>query len=354
MKKSTKFFALVLAVMVLSSTVFPVRAVEAADAYKSGIINALQAVEGTELAGLDFSELTVGEPIQTYVYVGDTFEQNGIYYPLLENGNLVLLAIPQDGWYQITNGLVAEINKNITRTTAFSLVYDQTRCYLYANGIFTLLVESGDQIQSRSVLNPDLVVRDNIMETNSLSVSTPLGYSSKNATNAQTRSDYIQCGVSYVTQNPYNNLCWAASCVSIMNYLTTNRYTIVELAQAHHNSISEVIFNQTINPGVETTVLRRFGGLTYTYRYGTIPSVTVIRNNIQAGKPIYSHWSVSSTQYHAVVIKGTGMNGNYAYLYVVDPQFGYTNAQLSNGAYTYTSAYSGRVLRMESASCQSW
>lgn len=113
-------------------------------------------------------------------------------------------------------------------------------------------------------------------------------------------------------------------------------------------------YNETIPVGREVAVLREYGNLTYSYRYSTIPIPSVLRQNIQTRNPIYAHFSVDSSDYHAVVIKGTGMNGSNPYIYIIDPEFGYTNAQISGGRYTYISARSNHTLRMASASCCTW
>lgn len=303
------------------------------------------------LSGVDFAALKIGVPVQTYNYIDNAFEEARKMYPLTYNNELVLWVIDNNGQFQITTALVKEVNSAIGSNVPFSIVYDRSSSYLYVNDNFVLLGSSALQDITRAVLEPDSIMPGGDLKTTALTENTTLGY--KASTNsdlvcasayAKSAPIYYECGVSYVSQAPYENLCWAASVASIVNYCKGTSLSAASVAQECYGMSN---FDLPIFDFDAPTILSDYN-LEYMYRE-QVPSNNVIQENLMANYPIYSNFSTGTTG-HATVIYAINTRGGYIYL--MDPEFGF--ASIGPSSYSYVSGYSGATLTLISASCYSW
>ena len=160
-------------------------------------------------------------------------------------------------------------------------------------------------------------------------------------------ANYYSCNVSYVTQRPYENLCWAATTASIVNYLKGRNITAETVARTYLGSNFDVELAYILEP----SVLNMFGVNNYTYG-NRVPSSGVILNNIQSGYPIMANFQHSSGG-HIVALYGINVTGGY--LYVMDPYHGFCSTTYSASAgHTYYWPNGGATYTFGSATCRYW
>lgn len=282
------------------------------------------------LTDIDFANLRIGAPVQTYLYVDNVFEPAQEMYPVLGNDKLILWAIQSGDGFQITDALVEEVNNSIEMDEPFSIVYDRKNSYLYADNTFTFLGTFAMEEESRSVLDADAVEISSEMETTSLSENTILGYSKGNAR----APIYYECSVEFVTQNPASKMCWAATTACIANYINGTSLTAVQVAQNYYGSD----YDHGVSYQDAPIVLGAYG-LNYTYQE-VVPSANLLLEQIQADYPVYTSW-MSGDISHAVCVYGVAPISGY--IYIMDPEYGFTSAGNSTGQYTFVSGYNGNV-----------
>lgn len=201
---------------------------------ESALNSALSGIESQKeffnLSQVDFTNLSIGHPIQTYIYQDNSFEQGFLLYPIMNNGQLALFAIENEGDFQLTTALVNEISQLVDGSDPFAIVYDRNSSYLYTNGSFILLGTSNLTDDSRSSLTGTAVNSRIQLDTTSLSETIDFEYVP--VTPASTYA-YYECDVEYVTQNPPSNICWAASIASIVNYCNGGYLSAVDVAKAY-------------------------------------------------------------------------------------------------------------------------
>lgn len=327
------------------------KSVELSEHELESISDALYGVEMQKerlgLSDVDFTDLQVGAPIQAYVYIEDSFEPKEVMYPITYDGELILWVINNEGQFQLTTALVNEVSSSINASTPFAIVYDRYRSYLYANESFTQLKPYAIEIPSRSVLDTTNSVGIEL-SVNNLTPQTILDYSTF-STRAQR---YFECDVDYVTQNPYDHLCWAASCACIVNYCNGTNLTTYNVATNYYGFTD---YNRGLLPIYGPDVLANYG-LSYTFKSQS-PSGNTVLENIQAGYPLLTSWQSYGGVHHATCVYATDiMNGN---IYVMDPEAGFTTATHFNDEYDgyiyrYYSAAVGDWLYSTEASCHSW
>lgn len=319
-----------------------------------GIISALQAIETDKdnfnLAGVNFEELTVSDPIKAYEYTsgGVSFIYN--YIPLFYNNVLTAWAVESededDVFYQISTAYVDEINAVIDNSVPFALIYDKSCCYLF-DGSNIHKLGSFDEIESRLDLTENVLSASSVV-LNSLNETHDLGYSHAIMPYGVTLPvDIYECPVKYVTQhvNNYKNLCWAASIACIVNYKNGNDfYTALKIAEKDMDG--ETNIDHKLSAGKEVRILSKYG-LSYQFIF-SVPSPSDISYNLEKKYPLYAFFS-SSESNHAVVIYKCAINNqniNESLFYIMDPNYGSATAKYSNGAYKYTSTYSGNELTL--------
>ena len=323
------------------------------------IVSALQNIEQIKqdigLADVDFEELSVAEPIYTYVYTADGFVQNNILYPLKENGILVAWAVPlEDGQttdFQITAVLVDEVNTVLTENMAFALIYDYANCYLYDGSTYHLLKQNSLVVEGRSVLQPGAdSLPDAYLQLTSINASTDLVYTPPVMTRVQT---YYSCPVSVVLQTAVaeSRICWAASIACIVNYKKDTSLSAVRVAQDYFETSVYDDFNQGLDPGKEESILRWDYFLWYTHK-GQAPSDGVISRNIREDYPIYGIFRVSNGNLHAGVISGIDIVKGT--IKVMDPEVGFCGGTATSSGYQYPRTDIGETCRLIQATCRYW
>lgn len=264
-------------------------------------------------------------------------------YPITENHELIAFAINNDGKFQISTGLVQDINNTVDTNTPFALIYDKKGCYLYSADRFALLKETSLKDTSRSVLDVNNVTVDtNNLELSALIDSRSLGYTNL----FQAKASCEECPVDFVSQNPPSNICWAAVIASIANYCNGTSLTAVSVAQAFYGASN---YDRGINDSVAPSIFDDYD-LSYTYK-NQKPSDNVMLGNIQDDYPIYGSFTWSGGR-HGGVIYGINVIGGY--IYIMDPESGFTSASASSSGYKYVSDYSNVTLTLDRAVCHSW
>lgn len=298
------------------------------------------------LSDVNFNELCIGAPVQTYIYKNDTFENGIQMYPITINNNLIFWAIKYDGKFQVTTALTSEVNDKIDANTPFSIIFDKNSSYLFVDGEFVFLRESDIEDDTRSVISTSLSTLNDIQDadilTTTLSANCKLNYSGSVAR----VSNYYGCNVSFVSQNPPSNLCWAATIACIVNYKKGTSLSAVSVAQGYYGSGD---YNYGLNISYVPGILANYG-LSYSYQNITVTS-NVILTNLMNDYPIYSSW-VYPGGAHAVCIYGVNPVGGY--LYIMNPASGFTSATATEGGYTYVSSNSGATLQLYRAVCHNW
>lgn len=354
MKKINKILALCLALtlclnfgtMVSSATAEDFSLL--AEEKMTALGNALGSFEAQKnivgLEDVDFSALQLGKPIQTYVYINETFEPGDVLYPIINGTDLVLWAIDLDGQFQITTALVDELNSLVDVGTSIAIIYDRSSSYLYMNGRFTLLKTSTLDDPSRSVFDPSKPHDYNMLQTTTLIGLKKLPHKAYGA-RAQR---YFSCNVEKVLQAPYDNLCWAAVTACISNYVKGTSLTTDRVAQIFKKSM--VQFNFGIGAEEIQSLMDEFN-LPYTFDV-LVPSDNQILTNIKNDRPIYSIWTYGHGNSHACCIYAIDiMNG---YIYVMDPWDGFISVPRpsNGGVYNYRTAKGS--LTLAAAACSSW
>ena len=347
MKVSKKILSAVLVLALLLPSVLTVSASQTnfplSQSERLLLIDALSEIDLQKdswgLENIDLNELNVGVPIPTYNYVEGMLERSHNMYPLTTDDLLVLLAIPINGQFQITNGLVAEINTLIDFNTPFALVYDANTAYIYSNQSLSILKHFDQEIGSRDVLNTDARLAVKGIDTVSLSQNTCLEYEGNNQDMQRSTSANVYCNVSYVTQHPYDNLCWAASVACIVNYIKGTSLDAATVAKKYYGNTN---FDRSISPENLVDKIKDYG-LTY-YQFSNHGDFdNKIFSSICADNPVGGSFDVIDGDCHASVI--FGINVIAGRIQVMDPQFGSTTATLSSaGDYTYVSSYTNTTL----------
>lgn len=298
------------------------------------------------LSDVNFNELCIGAPVQTYIYKNDSFENGIQMYPITINNNLIFWAIKYDGKFQVTTALTSEVNDKIDANTPFSIIFDRNSSYLFVDGEFVFLRESDIEDDTRSVISTGLStlydIQDADILTTTLSANCKLNYTGSVAR----VSNYYGCNVSFVSQNPPSNLCWAATIACIVNYKKGTSLSAVSVAQGYYGADN---YNQGLSISSVPGILANYG-LSYSYQNNTVTS-NVILTNLMNDYPIYSSWTYSGGS-HAVCIYGVNPVGGY--LYIMNPASGFTSATATEGGYTYVSSNSGATLRLNRAVCHNW
>lgn len=349
MKKSKKILSALLILAILLPSILTVSAsrtnMPLSQSERVLLIDALSEIEPQKdawgLANVDFTNLNVGLPIQTYNYVEGTLESSHVMYPLTVDDRLVLWAIPIGGQFQITNGLASEVNTAIDFNTPLALIYDASNAYIYSDQYFSHLKHFDQEIDSRGVLNTNTRLTVEGINTISLSQKAFLGYEKTNNDMHRAIPMNYSCNVSYVTQHPYNNLCWAASVACIVNHVNGTSLDAVTVAKRYFGNTD---FNRDIGEDNLTEKIQGYGLSYYQACTGGNFDNKII-DSILADNPVGAVFDVINGPYHAGVIYS--INVISGRIQVMDPEFGMTTASLSEtNDYVYVSSYSNATLEL--------
>lgn len=297
-----------------------------------------------ELLGLekvDFSQLFICTPVNTYCFIDDHFIEGVKLYPIIYKGETVFFALENCGSFQITTAMVDMLNEYIVKGLDFCLVYDRNACYLFIEGGLSKLVVSEVPIENRDILDlEDSVSADNELVTLRQNNLLPLDYNQR----VERTETYIGCNVAYVKQEPGTDICWAAAVACIVNYKTKSSLTATDVVLDYGTGSSGL--KDVFIP----SVFEKYG-LSYSFQE-TAPSNNVISNNLRQDYPIYGSFIVNTSSRHSAVIYGINVVGGY--IYVMDPLIGFTSATMQNGKYAYVNPTNLSVLTLDRAVCHSW
>jgi len=321
---------------------------------KEAVIAAMRCIHPFKdeygMGNVDFTTLKIGEAINVYDYINDTFVFSRIAYPLFSGNELVaILYNIGDSVYQVMNGM-DELIKDID-CSEIAIVYDSDGCHVFDGEEFHQIYVANNPGTIKDCLATDAgtVLLDEI-QVSDFTVSYDLGYT--NVVTPRNGDSYI-LGVSYVTQNPYDNLCWAASIAAITNYKTGSSLTAVGVASTYFSSKGLPFTDDDIDI---TEVASRFSYhlpyMSYSLRY-QVPTDAQIANNITAGNPILGSFEVQAAGgWHDIVIRG--YDTSLGQLYAIDPQTGFVLIPKLSGWYRFVTGVTGDTLVLTRAICNSW
>ena len=219
---------------------------------------------------------------------------------------------------------------------AVALVYDSSACYLAGkDGSLKRLGVSNYRVPERDSLGKTRKIDPEEIETAEVAAIDVLDVGQS----AVMRASLASLAVSFVTQDPPSNMCWAACVACIGNYLRGGSRTAVSVAKGYYGSSNyDRPLTNTLIPAVLAT-----NGVSG-YFHGSWPSDSLVSKNIGQGYPLVGIMSVNgnTTDTHAVVVRGYVAMSQ---IYVMDPEFGFTTAAKFGSSYAYTSAYLGAMLR---------
>lgn len=256
-----------------------------------------------------------------------------------------MLAYEEDNLtYQIMTGLARSVNQ--TGMDRLAIIYDQNGAYAYNGTSFVCLATDSSAVSDRKCIaevQPNEVVNINLTELSArTSINIPGTFS---VAARELRQANFTLNVPYVTQNPYDNICWAATVAMIANYVMGYELTADEVAMAWLDGVIDQ--GQTTAQAINCmNTLYRTG---YTYGSYAPSDDTILINIRDYAKPLYGSFRfLDSNAQHAVVI--CGINTLAGRIMIVDPTYGNitcyyeTNSEWSG--YTYTSPVSNKKLRL--------
>lgn len=296
------------------------------------------------LSGINFSELYIEEPINIYSYKNNTINKIGYAYFVCLNNSIANVVYEHNDSYQIMTTLGTTL-KNLEIPEKCAIIYDSFGCYLFDGIEFSTLCEfeSIDSFESSIITAPQTKKSEIIIKTRSKKYQL-----TSNNLMSRGAFDYSYCNINYVSQKPYNNLCWAACIAMINNYINNTSLTAKIVAQNYYNSTSN--FNKSLNPTKIVKCMNNTYNLGYTY-HTYAPNDSVISSNIKKGYPIIGGFSLDN-QFHAVVIYGSNLIDGK--IVIMDPANGSITCSIKNGSYSYTYPGTSDVLTLTKAIAKYW
>lgn len=287
-----------------------------------------------------------GEPIICYELINSSIIASSIsYLPIYYNEDLICFAILIDSidatpckQIQLTDCWIDELSA-CTRNDPIALLFDNRSCYLISCNEIQLLHVNSIFVDSRGSLQDLADIDLSTLELNILHPCCELGFHISDPSRYS-----ISLPVAYVPQ-VYQHICWAASSACIGNYLTSYNYTAQQIAQ----SIYGPFYNNAASLAVTLYALNNNYYLNYSIWYDhVVPNDATIYYNLSTGYPMYGSWaspySSSTNIYHYTVICGI-FSGSY--LYVMDPEYGFTMAYWGSSGYSYLSPVNNVQLTLE-------
>ncbi len=353
-----KIISLMLALaMIFSMSTISASATAVNTTEVSEIVSALNAVECVKeqfgLASVDFEHLSYSTNyIYAYDYTSEGLVYNSEFIPIAYDNSLIgwIIKATNDGntVYQFSTAFVDQVNSIVSSEMSIAFIYDCNASYMYDGNQLYKLGDISLQVESRSILSTS-----DVLNTVNVTLNRLYGYNDLPYTSINTNSRapiYYSCNVSFVSQNPPSNLCWAASSACIINYLNDSMTTADSVARNWFKTMVYSEYNLTLPFSSVDDVLSDYG-ISYTGRT-QVPSDSIILRNIRNGYPIYGSFSWSNGS-HGVVIYGINLTSSY--IYIMDPEYGFCTASSSaSGAHTFVSGYSGVTLTLARAVCKYW
>lgn len=229
------------------------------------------------LDDVDFNNLELGSSIITYEYIDGAFKELGEMVPIFSDSEIVASAFAVgDGSYSIETILATGINEMGFDDVA--IVYDRDEAYLYNGSDFVLLEKSDISITERDDIDLiDLKDKEHHIATTNLNDEARIRLN-LNDRQARVTLPFVECDVKYVTQLPYNNLCWAACIAMIKNYKSGTSLTAPDVSRTYFGTLK----NEGIDVYQIQTCMRNNYGLYYTYK-SSEPAENIIFRNLSEG-----------------------------------------------------------------------
>lgn len=298
------------------------------------------------LSEVSFNNLQVTSAIPAYEYKDGELNLLREYYPISDGSQIIALATNVcNDKYTLETELAKRIDKIGYDDVA--LIYDSLGVYAFNGKDAVLLGYSGIDSSYRDTidLSSDFFSVYKI-PTADISKCTSLEYNDNN--NSLRTQNYYSCGVSYVPQAPYSNLCWAATVACIKKYLSGIYLTAGDVSMAYFDT--NYVVNSTAYDSQVAGFMQSNYSMSYTYG-SSKPSDSAILSNISNGYPIYGSFTWSNGRHAATIY---GVNATSGYISVMDPEFGASSATYNGSTYTYVSSYSGVTLSLDRGICHSW
>lgn len=316
------------------------------------ISTAIKFVEETKsVYGLDdvnFNNLELGSSIITYEYVDDSFKVLGEMIPIFSGDEIVASAFNVgDGTYSIETLLASDINN--VGFDNIAIVYDRDEVYLFNGADFVLLEKSNTCISERDNIDTSTSkTKEHHIATTDLRDNTRIRLNN-GGIQGRTTLSYVQCDVEYVTQNPYENLCWAASIAMIKNYKSGTSLTAADVSRRQFGTLQD----QTLTGTLVQSCMRNKYGLNYSRR--TALTENIIYYNLANDYPVMGvfSWTIGGESgLHDCVIFGD--NPFSLGISLMDPMRGAVAASGSGGQYKYVSSVNGATLTLTAGYCYYW
>lgn len=294
--------------------------------------------EALQLGGVDFSALSICGAIRRYETIDGGLRELEPFFPVVDQGGHVVFFVYDIGAQEpiVTTALTGDFETSRDAQDAVALVYDSSACYLAGkDGSLKRLGVSNYRVSERDSLGKTRKIDPEEIETAEVAAIDVLDVGQS----AVMRASLASLAVSFVTQDPPSNMCWAACVACIGNYLRGGSRTAVSVAKGYYGSSNyDRPLTNTLIPAVLAT-----NGVSG-YFHGSWPSDSLVSKNIGQGYPLVGIMSVNgnTTDTHAVVVRGYVAMSQ---IYVMDPEFGFTTAAKFGSSYAYTSAYLGAMLR---------
>jgi hypothetical protein len=189
----------------------------------------------------------------------------------------------------------------------------------------------------------------NLFDMCDLSKTAPLGYYT--SPQGRAANDY-ECPVSYVSQLPnrYNNLCWAATISTIIEYVTGEEKDVIDIAKRQHGND----FDHPVGVSNIGKVLLMDYDLEYSYVNKLLTDVIVLRN-IKTDYPVYASFRYDENPNVAHAGTIYGVNVISGFMMVMDPSFGAATMTTKDGTtYSYICERNGKVLNLYRGVCYSY
>lgn len=315
------------------------------------ISQALSDIEpDKESAGLErvnFQELKIGAPISAYNLCIDGPIFSRYVYPLFQNEELVALGFQAEvdgsSYIQLTTSLVDSINEQLENSTDFALIYDNTSCYLYNGSQFSLIAHSELTDSSRISLS-DSPLSANLSSISLTAIAPQMQLDYSTVPSTYSTPSYYSCPVSFVSQMPYENICWAATIACISNYINDTNYDAPTIAKMLYGSSN---FNK---PATTPEAARVFNNseINLAYSFCSYVDDNIILNNIRGDFPLYALFTRSSGG-HVLTIYGVNVLSGY--ISIMCPINGQLTAYSSSKGYQYVSPSSNSTFTLLNVAC---
>ncbi len=282
-----------------------------------GIINAANVyMENIISDDKNFSDLTIGQPY--YIYDCGAVRHNQIfYYPLVDtNGNNVLIATimnTEDGWeYSVSSEMATELN-NINYNEKDYIFFRQGGMIVAQNESEKLFLtdeycSTCDMLKNDYDTNYEIIIEG--IEKAEVIIKTVLGDDIQGERSLTKNSTYtattVSCNLVGMAGQGDQNLCWAASVATVVNYIKEHKGISIITAK-NVADLMNISYYAGGDTNAKLTALNRYGVKNYSF-HSTMLGWDCIKRNIDNKYPILIDGKAVGTNAiiynHAVTIYG--------------------------------------------------